>query len=93
MTCFRLSRITAPASGALVTLMNADTNNESMAVFRPLTWNVIDRSHVSVGARYNDGKITQDQSIGGQEVVGVVAAQILHYTYTRRFGVSLQIER
>ncbi len=31
-------------------------------------------------------------SIGGQEVVGVEAAQILEYTYTRRFGVSLQMD-
>ncbi len=31
-------------------------------------------------------------SIGGQEVVGVEAAQILEYTYKRRFGVSLQMD-
>tara|TARA_R110002072_G_scaffold4508_9_gene31457 strand:+ start:13887 stop:16100 length:2214 start_codon:yes stop_codon:yes gene_type:complete len=31
-------------------------------------------------------------SIGGQEVVGVEAAQILDYTYKRRFGVSIQMD-
>ncbi len=31
-------------------------------------------------------------SIGGQEVVGVEAAQILPYTYKRRFGVSVQMD-
>lgn len=31
-------------------------------------------------------------SIGGQETVGVEAAQILEYTYKRRFGVSLQMD-
>lgn len=31
-------------------------------------------------------------AIGGQEVVGVEAAQILEYTYKRRFGVSLQMD-
>ncbi|MEZ5572153.1 MAG: TonB-dependent receptor [Halioglobus sp.] len=31
-------------------------------------------------------------AIGGQEVVGVQAAQILEYTYKRRFGVSLQMD-
>ncbi|MEZ5501499.1 MAG: TonB-dependent receptor [Halioglobus sp.] len=31
-------------------------------------------------------------AIGGQEVVGVEAAQILDYTYKRRFGVSLQMD-
>jgi hypothetical protein len=31
-------------------------------------------------------------SIGGEEIVGVEAAQILEYTYTRRFGVSLQMD-
>ena len=30
--------------------------------------------------------------IGGQEMVGVEAAQILEYTYKRRFGVSLQMD-
>ena len=31
-------------------------------------------------------------SIGGQEVVGAEAAQILDYTYKRRFGVSIQMD-
>lgn len=31
-------------------------------------------------------------SIGGQEIVGVEAAQILPYTYKRRFGVSVQMD-
>ncbi len=31
-------------------------------------------------------------TIGGQETVGVEAAQILDYTYKRRFGVSLQMD-
>ena len=31
-------------------------------------------------------------TIGGQETVGVAAAQILDYTYKRRFGVSLEMD-
>ena len=41
-----------------------------------------------VGDPYN----TFVASIGGQEVVGVEAAQILDYTYKRRFGVSIQMD-
>jgi len=54
---------TAPDSGAISTLMDAYTTNESMAVFGQLTWNVTGRSRLSVGARYNDDEITQDQTV------------------------------
>ncbi len=53
-----------PNSGAISTLMDAYTTSESMAVFGQLTWNVSERSRLSVGARYNDEEITQDQTVG-----------------------------
>tara|TARA_B110000503_G_scaffold92781_1_gene139872 strand:- start:28442 stop:28783 length:342 start_codon:yes stop_codon:yes gene_type:complete len=37
----------------------------------------------------SDGAITY---VGGQETEGVEATQILHYTYKRRFGVSVQMD-
>ncbi len=52
-----------PDTGALSTQNDADATSESMAVFGQLTWNVTERSRLSVGARYNDDEISQDQTV------------------------------
>ncbi len=52
-----------PDSGALSTQNDAVIDNKSMAVFGQLTWNMAERSRVSVGARYNDDEIAQDQTV------------------------------
>jgi iron complex outermembrane receptor protein len=53
-----------PDSGALSTVMEAYTTNESLAAFGQLTWNIAAHSRLSLGARYNDDEITQDQTVG-----------------------------
>ncbi len=53
-----------PNSGAVSTLMEAYNTNQSMAVFGQMTWNVASHTRLSLGARYNNDEITQDQTVG-----------------------------
>jgi iron complex outermembrane recepter protein len=56
--------VPAPNSGAISTLMDAYNTSQSLAAFGQMTWNIAAHSRLSLGARYNDDEITQDQTVG-----------------------------